>query len=107
MQDRETIKWAPFNSLINGYYLIKSIEYEKNKIPKPILSEEQINIIEQKIIEAYIDQTKLELKIYKNGYIYNTYGLITKINSINKKIILNNKKVIYFFEILDITLIYN
>ena len=32
MHDRNQIKWAPFNSVINGKYIVNSIEKEKNKI---------------------------------------------------------------------------
>ena len=47
-------QWMPFNSLFNG-------NEEKDKIvvinkKKPILSEEQIEAIENKIIEAFTEQ---------------------------------------------------
>ena len=38
--DRGIIKWQPFNSLINGKLVINSLLLEREKINKPIISEE-------------------------------------------------------------------
>ena len=43
MPNRNAIKWAPFNSVINGNYIMNTIVKEKSRIIKPTLSEEQIN----------------------------------------------------------------
>ena len=58
-KDRGMIKWAPFNSLINSQYLINSLVFEKTKINKPTISEEEQKIIEEKIIEALYCQTTI------------------------------------------------
>ena len=31
MNDRGMVKWAPFNSVINGSEILKEIKFEKNK----------------------------------------------------------------------------
>ena len=53
MIDRGMIKWEPFNSVIPSSKVIKDVMKEKNKIKKPILSEDQLKIIEQKLIESF------------------------------------------------------
>lgn len=102
MHDRGEIKWAPFNSVINGKYLMKNIEKEKSKIPKPLLSDEQIENIENIIKEAYINKVLIEFTIYKGGFIKQIKGLINNIEPSNKKILLENHKYIYFCEIINV-----
>ena len=51
MPNRNAIKWAPFNSVINGNYIMNMIVKEKSRIVKPDLSEEQINEFEKLIRE--------------------------------------------------------
>lgn len=108
MHDRKMLKWLPFNSIINSKYLIKSIESEKYKINKPILSDEQINNNEKLIIEAMNNKICLEFKIYEAGYIKKLTGTIIKISPESKKIYLNNNKYLYFSNIISVSeIIYN
>ena len=100
MQDRGMIKWMPFNSVINSKYLVSEIEKEKSKIIKPTLSEEQLEIIENNILESLINQIPLVFKIYQAGFIKNTKGTVIKIDPVKKIIFLDNHKYIYFREII-------
>ncbi|MCI7554167.1 MAG: YolD-like family protein [Tenericutes bacterium] len=102
MQTRNDINWAPFNSIINGKYIVKEIEKNKNKINKPILDEEQIKEIEKTITESMIKQTEVDILYYQKGFLYHLSGTITKINSAIQKIYLNNNKYVYFCEIINI-----
>ena len=83
MNDRGIVKWAPFNSVINGNQLLDEINYERNRISKPVLSEEQIADLEENIITAYSERSIINLYLYK---------IIT----------INNKTRIYFNNIIDI-----
>ena len=74
MPNRNAIKWAPFNSVINGNYIMNIIVKEKSRIVKPDLSEEQINEFENLIKESLINKIPLEFTIYDNGYIKNIKG---------------------------------
>lgn len=102
MHDRGMIKWAPFNSVINSNYLVKEILKEKNKINKPILSDEQIEQLEKLIKESMINQTNLNFIIYQKGLTYNLSGIVIKVDSIKQKIYLDNHKYLYFCEIIQI-----
>lgn len=101
MQDRSYIKWAPFNSLINDKILIESKIKNNKKISKPILSEDQLNYINEKLFDAYINHYKVNLSIYKNESIIWITGFINNINTIKKTITFNNN-YIYFNQIIDI-----
>lgn len=101
MQDRNTIKWAPFNSVINGNNVINELAQEQNKISHPVLTEDKIESIEEYIIESFNSSTEINIKYYKNYQLYKVSGYITKIDPINKKIILNNDISLYFNNIID------
>ena len=102
MHERSGIKWAPFNSVINGKYIINLIEKEKSKINKPILSEEQISTFEEMIKESMINKIELIFDIYSGGYIKKIKGTVLNINPTLNKIILNNNVCIFFCEIVKI-----
>ena len=101
MPDRGMIKWMPFNSVINSKILVNSIVKEKSKIRKPTLSEEQIKDIENNILESKINEIPLIFIIYKGGYTYKTKAIVVNIDSVQKKIVLNNHKILYFREIIS------
>ena len=96
------IKWMPFNSVVNSKLLVSSIEKEKNKIAKPILSEEQIQNIEDLILESMINKIPLTFEIYKEGFIKELKATVTNIDSVKQKIFLNNSHYLYFREIINI-----
>lgn len=102
MNDRGIVKWAPFNSVINGNQLLDEINYERNRISKPVLYEEQIAGLEENIITAYSERSIINLYFYKNGCINIINGQITKLDPVNKIITINNKTRIYFNNIIDI-----
>ena len=67
MQDRGYIKWAPFNSLINDKDIFKEKEQIVKKVNKPILSEDQLSYINDKVIT------------FNNTYVY--FNQIISINN--------------------------
>lgn len=93
-------KWMPFNSIINGNEEKEKLSVVKKV--KPILSEEQIEIIESFIIEAFTEQVPVEIIHYKKYNYISSKGIITKINSIRKTITLNNNEILYFANIIKI-----
>ena len=105
MPNRNAIKWAPFNAVINGNYIMNTIVKEKSRIIKPILSEEQINKFENLIKESLINKIPLNFTIYDNGYTKNIKGTVTKIDSSLNKIFLNYNHYIFFCEIMDIKIL--
>ena len=104
MQDR-IIKWAPFNSVINGSNILNEINKNRNTINKPILSEDQIELLNEKIFEAYTNHLKVIIYIYKNFNIIKLEGFINSINTIKKTITFNNSRI-YFNQILKISTFY-
>ncbi len=101
--DRGFIKWQPFESLVSSKQVINNLVWEKSKIAKPILSEEEIAILEEKIIDAYYSKETIMLSYYQNGFIKKIKGKIIKIDHIYKMIYLSSHLKIFFNQIIDIT----
>lgn len=101
-KDRGMIKWQPFNSVINNKTLINSILKEKEKIRKPELSDEEIELLEDKIIVSYYTHSNLLITYYQDGYLLKTISKIIKIDQIYKKVYLDNHKILLFKQIIDI-----
>lgn len=101
MQNRDAIKWAPFNSVINSNSVINELVNEQNKIEKPILTEDKINEIEAYIITSYQSKTKINIKYFKNYKFERIEGFIAKIDTLNKKITLESGISLYFCNIID------
>ncbi|MBR1413537.1 MAG: YolD-like family protein [Bacilli bacterium] len=102
MNDRGMIKWLPFNSVIPSQVIIKSIENKRNIIPMPILSEDKINYLENKILEAYNTKETINIKYFYNGKIFKKSSKIKSIKTASKKVVLNDDYSINFSQILDI-----
>ncbi len=95
-------KWAPFNSVIHEKEILKELQMEKSKIRKPILSEEMIERIERQIIECYENQSLVEITYYYKEHLLKKTGIITKIDPVGKKIVLNQDFGLYFPNIMEI-----
>lgn len=102
MHDRDNIKWAPFNSVINGSEVIKEIQNEKSRKEKPVLSEDQLAELERTLLEAFHNQSVVEVIFYKNNRFNKITGIITKVDTTQKKITINNKNSYYFSNIIKI-----
>lgn len=102
MQDRGYKKWAPFNSLINDKKVINELNQRYEIQKKPILSEDQIEFLNEKIFDAYTNHYKINLIIYKNMRIIKLVGFVNNINVQNKYIIFNNIHI-YFNQLLKVT----
>ena len=100
--DRGIIKWQPFESLTSNKAVIKSLLLEKSKISKPILSEEEIADIENKIIEAYYCKVNISIFFYNDGFIKNIKSKIIKIDQVYKMIYLTNNLKLFFNQIIAI-----
>lgn len=104
MNDRGMIKWQPFNSVISGKTIIESIQKEKSKLKKPIMSEEEINYLEKNIIDAYFMKENVNITYFQDGEILQVNGKIKKIDQIYKLVYLDYKKLL-FSQIINIILL--
>ena len=99
--DRGMIKWLPFDSVASGKKMIRDILEEKSEISIPILSNEQKEVLEEKLLLAYYAKSLITVEYFCAGHIYSLKNVIKKIDFTNHKIYFNNK-VLFFNQIINI-----
>ena len=100
MSDRGMKKWAPFSSLIEQATCLEQMKYQRNKIEKPILTEDQIEKINF-VLQSYKKGEMVKIKFYHDGYLYEISTTIKRIDLENRQLILENGKL-EFSSIIDI-----
>lgn len=91
MSGRGMKKWAPFSSLIEQGYALEEMRYHRNKINKPLISNEQAEKI-NRILTNYHGQS-LKITFYYDGYLYQEETTIKTIDIINKRIVLSQTTI--------------
>ena len=102
MSDRGMKKWLPFDSLTDTNKMKHEISKKKIKIEKPILSEDQLNLIEEKILEAYFNKDVIKIYYYFNNNIIIRQEKIKSIDNNKKQIILSDNTKILFKQITNV-----
>ena len=100
MSDRGLKKWAPYKSLNEQWSTLDSLYKNEDKVEKPQISNEVAEEIND-ILVNYRGQ-ELEFYYYKNGYILKEKSTIKKIDAFNRKLILNNQKIILLKDLVGI-----
>lgn len=90
-KDRGIIKWAPFDSLTGFNERLNELKYQIGKNEKPVLSEDQLYLIDLTIKEAINDNKEIAIEYYEDGYIKTMYGYVKNVNLIYKNVILHGK----------------
>ena len=100
MSDRGMKKWAPFSSLIEQATCLEQMRYERNKIDKPVLSDDQMEKINY-ILQTYKRGQTVKIKFYNDGYLYVIETQIKRIDLENRCLILQEGKL-RFENLIDI-----
>lgn len=86
-------KWLPFDALTGFKTSLRKVEYDKDKINKPVISLDQLEEMNEVITSALNLQEEVIIKFYRGGYIYEISGLINKVDPINKVIIIADQNI--------------
>ena len=100
MSDRGMKKWAPFSSLIEQATCLEQMKYERNKIEKPILTDDQKEKINY-VLTTYRKGQTVKIKFYNDGYLYFIETQIKRIDLENRVLILLDGKL-RFENLIDI-----
>ena len=95
-------KWAPFNAVAPGDEMIKEVLKRKNVVKMPILSDDQINEIEKKVVNSFNNQVKIRIKYFRGGRFYLREGIVVNIDVLGRKIALNDEYNLFFSQIIEI-----
>ncbi len=100
--ERGIIKWRPFHSVTNTTVMLRE-ENKKTGLKKmPVLSDDQINDLEKKIIFSFYSAKPISINYYKNGMVYTKNGSIKKIDDIKHTITLSDNTILFFNQIIKI-----
>ena len=100
MSDRGMKKWAPFSSLIEQATCLEEMKYQRNKVEKPTLTDDQKEKIEY-VLQSYKKGQTVKIKFYNDGYLYVIETQIKRIDIENRSLILTNGKL-RFENLIDI-----
>jgi len=79
------VKWAPFASLKEQSIYLNKLKVDRQKVERPLLSEDEINAINEKLVNY--DGETLVITYYDHGFIKQFESVISKIDVPNKKVI--------------------
>lgn len=100
MSERGMKKWAPFKSLIEQEKYLNKVHENNTKQVKPNISSDEAEIINEILINYHGQE--LVISYWRNNKINTVAAVLSKIDGINKKMILNKRRTILFSEIVSI-----
>lgn len=100
MSDRGMKKWAPYKTLEEQWTTLDSLAESTEKVEKPKISNEEAEEINDKLVNYHGQE--LVFYYYKNGRVLKEKSTIKKIDAFDRKIILDNRVVILFKDLVGI-----
>ena len=95
--------WEPFNAVQPASKMVKDILKKKNIIKMPILSEDKLKELEDKIYYSYTNKDIISIKLFKSGKLYIKKGIVENINKFEHKITLTDGYCLFFSQIVEIS----
>lgn len=89
-EGRTMKKWLPMATIPLQHEMLNDFITDQNKIEKPILSDDQINELNQKLLYKMFYNPEIKIKYYDNGYINESEGIIHKVEPL--------ESILYIYE---------
>ena len=100
MSERGMKKWAPYKSLNEQEHYLNKLHKDNEKVEKPKISSDAAEEINEILVNYHGEE--LVITFYKNERIHRINSIIKKIDAENKKIVLPDRKTIYFVELIGL-----
>jgi len=100
MSERGMKKWAPYKSLNEQEDYLKKLHQKQEKVVRPSISNDEAENINE-ILTNYHGE-ELLIEYWRNEKINTVSSILSKIDPVNKKIVLPLRKTIYFNELIRI-----
>ena len=100
MSERGMKKWAPYKSLPEQEKYLKKLKEGQEKVERPVMSSDEMEEINE-ILVNYAGEEVL-ISFWRNERINSVSTTIKKIDVDNKKIVLPDRKTIYFHELIKL-----
>ena len=100
MSERGMKKWAPYKSLIEQEKYLKKAKENNDKQVRPQISSDEAEIINDILINYQGEE--LLIVYWRNDKINTVSSVLLKIDADNKKIVLPERRTIYFRELISL-----
>ena len=100
MSERGMKKWAPYKSLNEQEDYLKKLHNKQEKVERPRISSDEAENINEILVNYHGEELLIEY--WRNEKINTVSSILSKIDPLNKKIILPLRKAIYFAELIRI-----
>ena len=100
MSERGMKKWAPYKSLNEQENYLNKLHKDNEKVEKPRISSDAAEEINEILVNYQGEE--LVITFYRNNKIQSIASIIKKIDADNKKIVLPDRKTIYFNELVGL-----
>ena len=100
MSERGMKKWAPYKSLNEQENYLNKLHKDNEKVEKPKISSDQAEEINEILVNYHGEE--LIITFYRKEKIQSINSIIKKIDVENKKIVLPDRKTIYFVELINL-----
>ncbi|MFD6509942.1 YolD-like family protein [Bacillus sp. NPDC060175] len=103
---RGMVKFTPFAALSEQFEGIREIIQEKNKVTRPILTDEEKELIENMLLCSLVSAEEIMITYYEDGYLLSNYMTVVDIDPSNRAIVCTdafyNKMKLQFSNIIDV-----
>ena len=100
MSERGMKKWAPYKSLIEQEKYLKKASQKNEKQERPQISSDEAESINEILVNYHGEE--LEITYWRNEKINTISSILVKIDPENKKIVLPERRTIYFKELISL-----
>ena len=100
MSERGMKKWAPYKSLNEQEDYLKKLHNKQEKVERPSISSDEVDNINEILVNYHGEELLIEY--WRNDKINTVSSILSKIDPVNKKIVLPLRKTIYFSELIRI-----
>ncbi|CAC6169984.1 YolD-like family protein [Staphylococcus aureus] len=88
---RYKVKWAPFKTVSNQYKLLDEYIEEQNKVDMLLLSDDQLQILNETVYFNSMNNILTELCYWDNGYIHSIQCYINKMDIVECVMVITTK----------------
>ncbi len=90
-QGRGIVKWQPFKTIPKQYEMIDQYIEDQNKIDIPLLSDDQLQLINEKVQYKMKNHIISDVSYWNNGYISSLQCYIKKVDTLEGVMIVTNE----------------
>lgn len=84
---RKMVKFTPFASMPEQFAGIREIIKEKNKVTRPILTDDEKELIENMLLCSLLSEEEILITYYEDGYLLSSYMTVVDIDPSNSAVI--------------------